>query len=79
MTRQLTALPIKAASVQGPLPRHIYVQVLSGTSARLSRDEQTLEQSTGGLTITPTDGILHLEWRGDLWIAGDGRANIEIV
>lgn len=62
----------------------LYIQVQNAVNLRISNDAWTLTgQQYGndqGLVIAQNDGIKKLQWRGDLWVVGDGSIfNLEIV
>lgn len=78
MTINLTTSPRQVARISESHYRNVYVQLLSGSSANISIDDQALLDN-GGLNLLATDRIVRLVWRGPIWVSGSGVLSIEIV
>lgn len=73
MIIDLVEQPRQIASFSPGQSKDVYLQLLSGTHAHISNNQQELIDDLGGLQLTPTDGIVWLSWRGQLWVRGTGK------
>ena len=73
----LSTSPHQIADIRGGY-KNLYLQLISGTGVRISSLLQSL-QYQGGLQLASTDGILWLEWKGPLWVVGDGILIVEVI